>query len=142
MTGLMESHPHGTAAHRRDRPGILVVDDEPMIRNILVELLERRGFRGWAVANGADAVELFRMHRDEITLVLAEASLTAAPTGRTLLQELQRIDPCVRCCFMDSTPWASDDRELLDLGAEDVFPKPFPPAEVVDRLWAKVEAIF
>ena len=125
----------GATMETRDRPGILVVDDEPMIRNIMVELLERRGFRGWSAANGQSAVETFRKHHGEITLVLAEASLATGLTGPELLESLQSIDPCVRCCFMNSTPWSSVDSELLDRGAEEVFPKPFPPAEVVARLW-------
>ena len=120
MTTLQEIRPRTAMRQFYDRPGILVVDDEPMIRNILVELFERRGFRGWTAADGSDALETYRAHHDDITLVLAEVSLSAGPAGPRFLQELRRIDPSVRCCFMDSSPWNSDDRELLELGAEEV----------------------
>jgi DNA-binding response OmpR family regulator len=117
------------------RPGILIVDDEAMIRNVLEELLERRGFRVWTAENGRDAFEIYRRYHDAIAVVLLEADLLPEPNGPQILEILQHMNPCVRCCFMNSSPWVFTESGLLDLGAERVFQKPFAPAEITSLLW-------
>ncbi len=117
------------------RPGILVVEDADMHRPVLVLWLERAGFRVWDTGDGPDALDLYEQHHDEINLVLLEAGLGPNPDGLELLEQLRRINPSLRCCFMTSNPWLHGEPELLDRGAEWVFQKPFTPAEVASMLW-------
>jgi PAS domain S-box-containing protein len=51
---------------RLDRTTLLVVDDEPDGRQLMVRILEGRGARVTAVAGGAEALELLQQHRFDL----------------------------------------------------------------------------
>ena len=51
---------------------ILLVEDEPALRRAAQRLLERSGFRVFTAADGQEGLELARVHRDELDLVLSD----------------------------------------------------------------------
>jgi PAS domain S-box-containing protein len=51
------------------RDGVLVFDDEPDVRRLLVELLQRAGYRTLEAADGAQALELARQERPGLVLM-------------------------------------------------------------------------
>jgi CheY-like chemotaxis protein len=116
------------------RPGILVIDDAATIRALLCQFLERAGFRVWTAGEGPDAVDLYEQHHNEIDVVLLEADLGLCPNSLEILEQLRRINPTLRCCFMNSNPWLYDEADLLARGAEWVFPKPFTAPDVASVL--------
>lgn len=66
----------GASALPAIRGAILVVDDEPTVRETLTELLrEVLGFTVIPAADGIEAVELFERHASEIALVLMDATM-------------------------------------------------------------------
>jgi hypothetical protein len=53
-----------------DQPGVLVVDDDHLVR-LMVQLgLERNGFAVWLASNGVEAIEIYRTHRERIAVIL------------------------------------------------------------------------
>lgn len=54
---------------------ILVVDDEPSIRRFLGQILKLKGLPAYTAADGAEALELYHAHRDEIALVLTDLNM-------------------------------------------------------------------
>jgi len=59
-----------------DLPGmVLVVDDEETVREVVRRLLEREGVQVVTADNGANAVQIFRQHADEIALVLMDLTM-------------------------------------------------------------------
>jgi DNA-binding response OmpR family regulator len=110
-------------------PGILVVDDDALVLNLLHTLLRRQGFTVWLAAGGSAAVEVFRREQANIGVVLLDVRMPDLDGPQTLA-ELRRIRPDLPCCFMSgcTDPYTSED--LLALGAAHLFPKPFPVDEV------------
>ncbi len=110
-------------------PGILVVDDDALVLNLLHTLLRRQGFTVWLAPGGAAAVEVFRREQANIAVVLLDVRMPGLDGPQTLA-ELRRIRPTVPVCFMSgcTDPYTSED--LLALGAAHLFPKPFPVDEV------------
>jgi DNA-binding response OmpR family regulator len=108
------------------RPGLLVVDDDEMVRRNVKEDLEGEGFAVWAAKDDASAVDVYWQHRGEIDVVLLEVFL-AGGDGRETLVDLQRIYPAVRCCFMKGRADGPEEEELLELGAVGLLHKPFDP---------------
>src|SRR5206468_2778906 len=51
---------------------ILVVDDEPVVLQMLGLALRHHGFNVWLANGGAEAVRLYEQHRDEIDVVLLD----------------------------------------------------------------------
>jgi CheY-like chemotaxis protein len=81
------------------KPGILVVDDEACVRNLLRLVLERHGYRVWLAADGREAIDLYCRRQFEIALVLLDVRMPVLD-GPATLAILRRINPTVMCCFM------------------------------------------
>jgi two-component system cell cycle sensor histidine kinase/response regulator CckA len=54
---------------------ILVVDDEEAVRELVAEGLELHGYRALTAANGAEAVQIFQRHSQEIRLLMTDTSM-------------------------------------------------------------------
>ena len=57
------------------RPGILVVDDEPVLRNLLQTVLQRKGFTVWLADGGRSALEIYRERQASISVVLMDVRM-------------------------------------------------------------------
>jgi PAS domain S-box-containing protein len=69
---------------------VLVVDDEDLVRGLVVRMLERLGFESLQAADGEEAVEVFREHADEIACVMLDLTMPRIGGGEAYL-EIQRI---------------------------------------------------
>lgn len=111
---------------------LLIVDDDPRLRDLLRLALERAGYQVHTAANGQEAVT--RVARDRPDLVVLDIGLP----------ELDGYEVCRRIRTTSEVPilflTARDDeidRVLgFELGADDYVTKPFSPREVVARVKA------
>jgi len=106
------------------RLGILVVDDEAPVRNLLKVVLQTNGLTPWLAANGPEAANIYRQHQEEIAFVMLEMSMREWDGPRTL-NELREINPSVRACFMSTGLDYVQEQALTR-----VFAKPFRVEEV------------
>jgi len=74
---------------------LLLVDDENGLRTITEQVLTTFGYRVLAAANGADAVELYSQHQDEIALVITDLNMPVMDGGATIKALLQ-LNPAAR----------------------------------------------
>ncbi len=109
---------------------ILVVDDEPMVREVVVAYLEREGFRVDEASTGGAALK--HIQESPPDLVVLDVMLPEVD-GFSVLTELRRtgnIPVILLTARTDET-----DRVLgLELGADDYVAKPFSPRELVARV--------
>ena len=113
---------------------ILVVDDEPTLRETLAEALESEGHRVVTAADGREALLRFRAERPDLVLL------------DLMLPELSGIEVCRIIRAESGVPiimLTAKDAELdkvvgLELGADDYVTKPFSLRE----LTARIRAIF
>jgi CheY-like chemotaxis protein len=113
------------------------VDDEEAVRGVLNIGMRHQGFAVWLAANGQEALDLYRRHRQAIDVVLMDVRMPGLDGPQTLA-ELQQLNPQVRCCFMSGYLGGYTDWQLCDRGALAVIQKPFRLAEVVQGLWELV----
>lgn len=109
---------------------ILVVDDEPMVREVVVAYLEREGFRVYEASTGAGALQQIARQRPD--LVVLDVMLPEVD-GFGVLSELRKSDdiPVILLTARTEEP----DRVLgLELGADDYVVKPFSPRELAARV--------
>jgi DNA-binding response OmpR family regulator len=116
-------------------PKIMIVEDDPAVRDILKIALEREGMTVEAVGNGEAALKSFRS-ADPLDLVILDIMLPDLD-GVTLCQELRRSSdvPIVMLTARDS------ERDVvvgLEVGADDYVTKPASPAEIVSRVRAQL----
>jgi len=111
------------------RIGLLVVDDERAIVEMLKIGLELQGFSVWPAADAQEALDLFRQYAHEIHLALLDVQMPGVD-GPTLLSALRTIASGLTCCFMSGSTDPYTEQDLLDRGAIRVFRKPFSMVEV------------
>ena len=73
---------------------ILVVEDEPVVREGMVQLLDHAGYRVFDTFNSVDALKLLTEH-PEISVLLTDVSM-AGMSGMELAQEARKIRPDLR----------------------------------------------
>jgi CheY-like chemotaxis protein len=115
------------------KPGILVVDDDAAVRFLLDVGLRQYGFAVLQAADGEEALQVYQQERAEIDLVLLDIRMPGLDGPQTL-DALVHMNPQVRCCFMTGHAGSYSHAELLQLGAERVFAKPFQLAELAQTL--------
>jgi two-component system cell cycle sensor histidine kinase/response regulator CckA len=134
-TAASQARDHVRRTGRSRAPGILVADDEPLVRELLGIVLQARGFVVWQAASGAEALELYERQGAGMDLVLLDVAMPDL-TGQQIIQELQARNPAVRCCLTTGDRSCQSSAELLlELGVIWVFHKPFSLMQVVEILW-------
>jgi CheY-like chemotaxis protein len=114
-------------------PGVLVVDDDALLRNLMSTVLQRCGFSVWTAANGAEALVAYRQHRERIAVVLMDVRMPGQD-GPTTLVQLRQLNPTLCCCFMSGHTGDYTLDDLLACGASFCFDKPFRVDEVARTL--------
>jgi PAS domain S-box-containing protein len=74
---------------------ILLVDDEPMIRDLGRAILERKGYRVVLAADGREALDRFLRERDRIDLVILDLTMPYL-SGYEVLERIQAAAPGTR----------------------------------------------
>jgi len=72
---------------------ILLVEDDNFLRPSLCKLLTELGYRVLVAKNGAEALDLWKQHRERIDLLLADLILPGGMNGKELSTQLLRENP-------------------------------------------------
>ena len=110
---------------------VLLVDDDPEIRQLIGDFLAQHGFRVAGAANGAEMDALIAAERP--ALVVLDLMLP----GEDGLAICRRLSPARIPVIMLSALGEETDRVVgLELGADDYLPKPCSPRELLARIRA------
>jgi two-component system, cell cycle sensor histidine kinase and response regulator CckA len=112
---------------------ILLVEDEPMLLELLKSVFEEDGYRVVTAADGENAVEIFRSKKKEIKLVLTDMGLPKIG-GWELFEKLRVIDPSLNVILASGYVDAEMRDEALKKGAKDFVQKPYVPAIILQRI--------
>ncbi len=118
--------------NRTSTPHILVVDDDPAIRELVVEYLNDHDMRASAAASGREMFE--RFDDESIDLVVLDLKLPGED-GLQLARSL-RERATVPIVLLTGRNEEADRVMGLELGADDYVTKPFSPRELLARLRA------
>ena len=111
---------------------ILVVEDEPTLRETLAESLEADGFRAVQAADGRSAIERFRS--DKPDLVLLDLMLPEL-SGLEVTRQI-RAESSIPIVMLTARDSEVDKVVGLELGADDYVTKPFSFRELSARIRA------
>lgn len=121
MTGPLENQ------HRK----ILVVDDDPQSRLIVVKALEYEGYHVDQAESGEVALE--KLKSGDPHLVLLDVSMPGL-NGLETLKQLRERNRYVSCIFVSGKSNTEDVIRGLDAGADDYICKPFETLELLARV--------
>jgi two-component system, OmpR family, response regulator ResD len=109
---------------------VLVVDDEPIVREVVVSYLHREGYRTLEAGDGDRAREL--VERDRPSLVILDLMIPGTD-GLELCRWI-RGRSNVPVIMLTARGEEADRIVGLELGADDYVTKPFSPRELVARV--------
>lgn len=113
-------------------PRILVVDDEPHIRDVICFALERDGISVTTGRNGTEAMMAF--HRGNIDLVILDIGMPDMD-GLEVCRQIRRTS-ALPILFLSARDEEIDRILGFELGGDDYVTKPFSPRELVARVKA------
>lgn len=113
---------------------ILVVDDEPMARQMFTDLLEAHGFKVVTVARGEEAFAFL----PEVELVVLDAMLPDRD-GWSICREIkENYDPLLPVIMVTARTAPEDVVRTFAAGADDYVSKPFHVAELTARIESRL----
>lgn len=107
---------------------VMVIDDEPLIRTMLLEVLTCAGYFALGARDGDEALRL--TETEPLDLVLVDHHLSDTD-GLTLQRQIKDIKPDVKFIFMSGS---HDPKILLaaqEEGADAILTKPFDVVELL-----------
>ena len=111
-----------------DRPAILVVDDEPSSRSVMVRALNR-DYRMFQAQTGYEALHLLTMHKD-VALVLLDLRMPGQH-GLKTLQEVKALRPEIKVVIVTGFSEEIPDTVLADGEVARVIEKPITVANLL-----------
>jgi two-component system cell cycle sensor histidine kinase/response regulator CckA len=117
---------------------LLVMDDEPAIRDITQRMLRKAGYETTTAAHGEEAIRLYQAARDQgrpFRAVILDLTIPGGLGGRETFLRLKAMDPAV--CALVASGYSDETlAETLALGFSGVVPKPFTANELVQSVHA------
>jgi PAS domain S-box-containing protein len=109
---------------------ILLAEDEPQVRALTRELLERFGYRVIEAVDGRDAIERFSAHRAEIRLALLDVIMPGR-NGRDVYEEMRRTVPDLKVIL--TSGYSADVFRWDEIGSGGLpfLSKPVVPSELL-----------
>ncbi len=115
------------------RDGILVIDDEPVLRTTFKHMLEEEGYRVWVAQNGREGLELFRKNRPEIVIT---DMVMPVLDGFAMIDSLRRECPGLPIIAMSAFLEPEKMEKSLDSGAFCYLTKPVEMPVLFDLIRA------
>ena len=112
---------------------VLVCEDEPVVRRMLVRTLRRAGYTVWEASSGVHALRLVQEHHPAIDLLVTDVIMPEM-NGHQLSAALQRVYPNLRTLYCSG--YAADvfsQQEALPSDTE-LLSKPFKAETLLERV--------
>jgi PAS domain S-box-containing protein len=103
---------------------VLLVDDEPPIRQVGRELLEAMGYRVLEATDGEEAVETYRKNQGAVDIVLLEMTMHKMGGDQACVR-LKEINPDVKVLLVSSFPINGETMEVFKQSSDGFIQKPF-----------------
>ena len=117
---------------------VLLVEDDPKVRGVVVRALEGGGYHVLAAEGAEQAYAILRGERAPLHLVVTDVVMPGTG-GRDMARRIGELRPGVRVLYVSGyTHDAISQQGVLDEGIE-FLPKPFTPAELLARVRAVLD---
>lgn len=122
---------------------LLLVDDDPVLRETLTVLLENEGFRITSAASGEEAEAILQATRPPFDLVLTDLVMPGK-SGMDVLQKALAVNPGCTVLVLSGFGSVREATEAMDLGAYGLVTKPLQLDQfrnILRRLMERIELV-
>ena len=121
------------------RETVLLVEDEPMVRALVRDILDMYGYTVLEAAHGPDAIEICRKHKGTIDMMLTDMVMPHM-NGRELRDRLAPLLPSLKVLYMSGYAESGIVHDgVIDPGTA-FIPKPFTPESLAAKVRATLDA--
>ncbi len=121
------------SSERGSRPAfLLLVEDEPFVRDATCQVLQSAGFSVLPAANASEAMELYERNAHRVDLLMTDLVLPGR-NGRQLGQALRRLSPAIPILLTSGYIEPGCDTESPETGIY-YLSKPYSRAELVEKM--------
>ena len=113
------------------RGTILVVEDEQLMLRLLKRTFSQQGYAVLTAADGEEAIEVYRSHKEEIDVVLLDIGLPKI-SGANVFLKMKEEKPDVRVVIASGYLEPQVKVEMLRAGVKHFFSKPYIFQEIID----------
>ena len=117
-----------------NRKKILIVDDDPAIREILCSQLGRLHFQTVAAADGKEGVELFKTEKPDLVLMDMMMPVMDGLAACQAMRALEKKDSRVPILFLTARDTRHDQISSALSGGDDFISKPISLQELRERV--------
>jgi CheY-like chemotaxis protein len=129
QTGAASDTTHETKV-RGGKETVLVVEDEPPLRNLVRSVLERYGYRVLEAVSGVAALAVWERNRAEINLLLTDMVMPHGISGRELAQKLLAEKPGLKVIYSSGYSLAMVGSDMVLKEGLDFLQKPYNPSKL------------
>jgi len=104
---------------------VLVVEDEPVLRNLAQVILKECGYRVLEARSGVEALEVWRRHPGAIDLLLTDVVMPEGMSGMDLAQKLLPAQPSLKIIFASGYSMDELDTDFIRQGHALFLQKPY-----------------
>jgi len=114
-------------------PTILIVEDEAIVRNVMVTVLAREDYRVLEADSATEALVVSNTFRGMIDLLIADHTLKAM-TGRQVADKICESRPRLKILFISGYPLEALEEAGEIIPGADFLAKPFLPTVLVQKV--------
>jgi PAS domain S-box-containing protein len=112
---------------------VLIVEDEPAMREVTHRILSRAGYNVMTAANGREAIEIVTHYPGDIDVLLTDVIMPQMP-GKEAAERIRALRPGIKVLFMSGyTQGLLDTQGVVEAGIN-LLEKPFTEASLLIRL--------
>ena len=111
---------------------ILVVEDEPALRRLVSNLLERHGYTPLLAESGVAALDVWEAHKDKIQLLLTDMVMPDGLNGRDLAERLRAERPHLKVIYTSGYSPDTLGREPALVEGVNFLQKPYDPRKLAE----------
>jgi len=129
------SEEHSTKTSKTGRActeTILVVEDEPDLRELVVQVLQGRGYTVLEAASGKQALEQWDQRNHDIDLLLTDMVMPDGMTGCQLAERLRTDAPNLRVIYTSGHTAGVPGTQLAHVEDHQFLAKPYRPSKLVE----------
>jgi signal transduction histidine kinase/ActR/RegA family two-component response regulator len=113
------------AGVRGGKETVLVVEDEPVLRDLAQVILKECGYQVLAARSGVEALEVWRRHPGDIDLLLTDVVMPEGLSGMDLAQKLLPAKPTLKIIFASGYSMDELDTDFIRKGRALFLQKPY-----------------
>jgi two-component system, cell cycle sensor histidine kinase and response regulator CckA len=112
---------------------ILLVDDEEVVLNVSRMLLEAMGYKVFMARNGQEALEAYKVKKEEINLVIMDMIMPGMG-GENTIDILKTMNPDVKVMLSSGYSLDGQATRIMERGCQGFIQKPFSARELSQKI--------